>query len=169
MLLANTGEEEIRSQLQLIDSAATAIQDALARFPFHRSQEGKVTLSVATDFAFRGSRILFTYVIFNLLKNSFYAIDEAGGGEIVIFLSRVDDQNTIRFRDTGTGIAPDVLPNIFNEFFSSKRSGVGTGIGLSFCKRVIEGFGGTITCESRKGDFTEFILCLPTLDSQGGV
>ncbi|MEB4733876.1 HAMP domain-containing sensor histidine kinase, partial [Burkholderia contaminans] len=62
---------------------------------------------------------------------------------------------------TGPGIAPDVLPQIFDAFFSTKSHGRGAGMGLSFCRRACEALGGTITCESVPGVRTTFTIRLP--------
>ncbi len=71
------------------------------------------------------------------------------------------DFNRLRFTDTGTGIAPDVLPHVFDEFYSGKPKGHGTGMGLPFCRRVMTGLGGDIQCRSRPGEFTEILLRFP--------
>jgi Signal transduction histidine kinase regulating C4-dicarboxylate transport system len=68
-------------------------------------------------------------VLFNLLKNALHAIRVGGDGAITI--SAVQDQDfcVLQFRDTGPGIAPDVLPYIFDAFFTTKRHGSGAGMG----------------------------------------
>jgi signal transduction histidine kinase len=67
----------------------------------------------------------------------------------------------LQFRDTGPGIAPDVLPHIFDAFFSTKRHGSGAGMGLAFCRRATELLGGSIECTSVRGAHTTFIVRLP--------
>jgi len=62
-------------------------------------------------------------------------------------------------RDTGGGIAPDVLARIFEPFFSTKEEG--TGIGLYVTQRIIESHRGTITCASEVGKGTTFRIELP--------
>ena len=74
-------------------------------------------------------------------KNAFRAIARAHKGDIKIWLVRGDKFNELHFRDTGTGIPANVLPRIFQRFYSwSKDSNVeqGTGVGLAFCKTEIE-------------------------------
>ncbi len=69
---------------------------------------------------------------------------------------------TERFAEhKGTGIAADKLPSIFQPFYTSLEQGTGTGMGLSFCKMVMDGFGGAIACRSKLGEFTEFELKFP--------
>ena len=72
------------------------------------------------------------FVIFNLLKNALYAIHANGRGQIEIDAHRSNGYCVVRFSDTGPGIAPDVLPQIFDAFFSTKSHGRGAGMGLSF-------------------------------------
>lgn len=67
----------------------------------------------------------------------------------------------MHFRDSGTGISADILPKIFDLFFSQTHHG--SGIGLAFCKIVMESYGGKIECKSAEGEFTEFILSFPPI------
>jgi signal transduction histidine kinase len=66
----------------------------------------------------------------------------------------------IRVKDTGHGIAPEILPRIFEPFFSTKP-GEGTGLGLSICRDIISDHGGRISVESRPGEGTTVIVWLP--------
>jgi two-component system NtrC family sensor kinase len=79
------------------------------------------------------------------------------------------DQNThaapeieIRVRDNGTGIAPDVLPHIFEPFMTTKEHGHGTGLGLAIARGIMERHMGSIEVESELGRGTTFILTLPS-------
>jgi signal transduction histidine kinase len=110
---------------------------------------------------FSGSDTLVVFVLFNLLKNAFHAIRVSGDGEITISAAMEQDFCVLRFRDTGPGIAPDVLPHIFDAFFSTKRHGSGAGMGLAFCRRATELLGGTIECSSVRGSHTAFTVRLP--------
>ncbi|MDI7065762.1 sensor histidine kinase, partial [Klebsiella pneumoniae] len=69
------------------------------------------------------------------------------------------------FRDTGVGIAPQVLPHIFTRFYTSSAeaddASVGTGIGLAFCRDVMRAMGGSIECTSVESVYTEFVLTFP--------
>jgi signal transduction histidine kinase len=72
-------------------------------------------------------------------------------------------------RDTGIGIAPDELPLIFEEFYrtkaSKKHTAMGTGLGLTIVKRVLESYGGTIRVTSTPGEGSCFTFVLPATDS----
>jgi two-component system, OmpR family, sensor histidine kinase BaeS len=67
----------------------------------------------------------------------------------------------IRVRDTGAGIAPDVLPHVFDRFAKSPESR-GSGLGLAIAKDLVEAHGGTITAESKLGAGSTFRILLPT-------
>ena len=64
--------------------------------------------------------------------------------------------------DSGRGIPPDVLPRIFDPFFSTKPSG--TGLGLSVSDGIVREHGGTIDVESTPGRGTRFTITLPVVD-----
>nr|WP_231879297.1 ATP-binding protein [Collimonas arenae] len=70
----------------------------------------------------------------------------------------------MHFTDTGAGIPQEALPNIFDGFFTTKNSG-GTGVGLTFCHRVMVSFGGRIRCDSVAGQYTTFTLEFPRVDN----
>jgi len=67
----------------------------------------------------------------------------------------------VQFEDTGTGIAPEVLPRIFDPFFTTKPKGVGTGLGLAVVARAVHAARGSVRVESERGHGARFILDLP--------
>jgi signal transduction histidine kinase len=68
----------------------------------------------------------------------------------------------IRIRDNGIGVPPDVKEKMFNPFFTTRRAGEGTGLGLSMTHDIIvKQHGGRIDVETEVGAFTEFIITLP--------
>lgn len=93
----------------------------------------------------------------NLVINAFQAT--APGGRVVIRSTRQSDRAFIEFADTGCGIAPDRLENIFDDFFTTKRRGLGLGLAIS--KKVVEQLGGTITVASEVGRGTTFTVQFP--------
>jgi two-component system cell cycle sensor histidine kinase/response regulator CckA len=73
----------------------------------------------------------------------------------------VGDYTAVRITDTGTGIAPEVLPKIFEPFFTTKEVGKGTGLGLSTVYGIIKQSGGYIFADSVMGQGTSFTIYLP--------
>lgn len=96
-------------------------------------------------------------VLLNLLLNAIQAID--GKGFIDVDLEQMGENAAITVSDTGRGIAPDDLPNIFRPFYTTK--GNGTGLGLSLARRIVEEHQGRIDVSSSPGHGTRFIVLLP--------
>jgi two-component system, NtrC family, sensor kinase len=72
------------------------------------------------------------------------------------------DAVEVRIRDNGTGIVPEIKDKLFQPFFTTKPTGEGTGLGLSISYDIVtQQHGGTITVDSRVGEFTEFAVRLP--------
>jgi signal transduction histidine kinase len=65
------------------------------------------------------------------------------------------------FQDDGPGISPDILPNIFDPFYTTKRPGRGTGLGLSICKAILREHGGNVEAASGPGGGAVFTVTLP--------
>jgi len=97
-------------------------------------------------------------VITNLVNNAVQAIEN---GEVSI--AATTEHNgvlKITVKDDGKGIDPETLPHIFDSFFTKGKRG-GSGLGLAYCKQVIEAHGGTIDVESELGKGTTFTICIP--------
>ena len=116
----------------------------------------------------------FEQVIVNLVVNARDAMPD--GGELTIRTRNVPaaecaafgfrelvpaDYALVEVEDTGTGIAPDVLPKIFEPFFTTKEVGKGTGLGLSMVYGIIKQTGGFIFAVSEPGAGTTFHIFLP--------
>lgn len=105
-------------------------------------------------------------VFLNLLINARQAMPSGGRIAIKLLHDAENDMVDLVVRDNGTGIPPDVLPKIFDSFFTTKKgpdaSGKGgTGLGLSMCREIIESHHGRIRVESTVGKGTAFTLKLP--------
>ncbi|TKB92912.1 MAG: PAS domain S-box protein, partial [Nitrospira sp.] len=104
-------------------------------------------------------RHMIEQVLMNLVLNAVQAMRD--GGVLTIRTSVVEGVCLIEVHDTGSGIAPAVLPRIFDPFFSTKKEGEGTGLGLSVSLGIVERHGGKILVNSEVGKGTTFTLCLP--------
>jgi PAS domain S-box-containing protein len=102
-------------------------------------------------------------VVVNLLNNGAKYSDD--GGRIAVILRQDGDEAVLSVRDAGLGIAPDLVPHIFELFAQAQRSLArsegGLGIGLSLVKRLVELHGGSVTAHSVLGEGSEFLVRLP--------
>jgi two-component system, NtrC family, sensor histidine kinase PilS len=101
-------------------------------------------------------------VLWNLLRNAAEAVTApggGGGGTIEVRVGRDGDRAVIEVADDGPGIPADVLPRIFDPFFSTKRKG--TGLGLATCYSIVDEHGGSIEAEPRAPHGTRFVVRLP--------
>jgi signal transduction histidine kinase len=96
-------------------------------------------------------------VLLNLLLNAVQAIEDKG--TVRVEVGRQDGMARISVTDSGKGIAPEHLPNIFRPFYTTK--GHGTGLGLSLARRIVEDHGGRVEVNSWLGKGSEFRLLLP--------
>ena len=107
-------------------------------------------------------------VMVNLLTNAAKYTDE--GGHIWVTLQQEGDAAVLRVRDTGVGIAPEILPRIFDLFTQAERtldrSQGGLGIGLALVQRLVEMHRGTVEAFSTLGQGSEFVVRLPIADSR---
>lgn len=115
-----------------------------------------------------GDIVRLAQVVSNLLNNAAKYTER--GGNITLVAAREGSEATVRVRDTGIGIAPPLLPQLFNMFFQAERrtkeSQGGLGIGLSLVRRLVELHGGTVEAHSEgRGKGSEFVVRLPALDT----
>ena len=110
----------------------------------------------------------FGEAVMNLVTNACHAIrqkqQEVGGSyEPALSVSSrlVDDGVEVRVRDNGQGIAEDVLPRIFNPFFSTRAGAIGAGLGLPIAADVVRRLGGDLSVDTVHGQFAEFTISLP--------
>ena len=104
----------------------------------------------------------------NLVRNACYAMQlkhEASKDSyepiLAVTTQAVDDTVEIRVRDNGTGIADDVLGQIFNPFFSTREGVLGAGLGLPIAADVARRLGGDLSVDTVQGEYTEFTMSLP--------
>jgi PAS domain S-box-containing protein len=106
-------------------------------------------------------------VFLNLILNADQAIRESRDkGTIRIRLGRNPDSVWVMFQDDGPGIAPEVLPHIFDPFYTTKRPGRGTGLGLSICKTLLREHNGNIEAATAPDGGAVFTITLPVTSSQ---
>ncbi len=101
--------------------------------------------------------------ILNLVNNSLDAMPS--GGTLSMSAAAATDKVRIEITDSGSGIKPELLPRIFEPWFTTKPAGRGTGLGLSITRDVIARHGGSIGAESEPGR-TTFTILLPAMTDQ---
>ena len=106
-------------------------------------------------------------VIVNLITNSAKYTDP--GGHIWLTAQQEGEEAVLRVRDTGVGIATEILPRIFDLFTQAERSldrsQGGLGIGLALVQRLVEMHGGTVAVSSALGEGSEFVVRLPVVSA----
>ena len=93
----------------------------------------------------------------------------AEGGVLTVSCGRAGGQIELAFSDTGVGIPPEELRQIFEPFFSRRADGVrGTGLGLPITKAIIDKYGGSVHVDSAPGNGSRFAVRLPDADRDTG-
>ncbi|NTU98156.1 MAG: hybrid sensor histidine kinase/response regulator, partial [Chlorobiaceae bacterium] len=156
------GEVDIKSFRRR--SAGETIHSAIDTFAYSAPEEKKlIRIEIREDFEFFGDKDLLIYVLFNLIKNALYYKNKPSFS-IAITTESHPSGNFIRVRDTGPGVPVGKRELIFESFYTHGKTG-GNGLGLSFCRRVINSFGGHIVCHSKEQEWTEFEIMLPVYQS----
>ncbi len=164
-----------KEKFNLNDIITNALDDIILNREFkNKKDEGNndyiKLLYRPKDIFVEADRIRITQVIYNLLNNAIKFIQE--GGSITINTEREDNHILVSVVDTGSGIDPEILPQLFSKFVS--KSFQGTGLGLFISKGIIEAHGGRIWAENnnnladaKKG--STFYFTLPVIDQQVNV
>jgi len=100
-------------------------------------------------------------VFMNLLTNAAQAVQGMPNAKIIIKTTGTPEAVTIFVADNGSGIPKDVLPRIWDPFFTTKDVGEGTGLGLSITYELVERHAGTIEVDTEVGEGTSFTIVLP--------
>jgi len=100
-------------------------------------------------------------VFLNLIANAAQALDKPQKAIVVTTRREGADAIAVEVADNGKGIAPEVLPKIFDPFYTTKEVGKGTGLGLSIAYKIVSQHGGRIDVKSQPGKGTVFTVVLP--------
>jgi len=109
----------------------------------------------------KGDRNQLVQVFTNLIINAAHAMDGKGKLTIRTIKDKAKGEIYTEVSDTGCGISEEVLPKIFDHFFTTKEEGKGTGLGLGAVKDIIEKHGGTIKVKYTCPEGTTFLIVLP--------
>jgi two-component system NtrC family sensor kinase len=97
----------------------------------------------------------------NIIINSIYYTPEKGSIVISSAFDQDRDMIMVSVKDSGRGIAPEIIDKVFDPFFTTKPVGEGTGLGLAICHKIVQEHGGSIDVESDNNSGATFIIRLP--------
>jgi CheY-like chemotaxis protein len=157
------GRLELESRPFMLDTALEKVMDMFIKKSSEKNIELLVDMDMEMPTAFTGDSLRLQQIIKNLVDNAIKFTKK--GGVILVgakALEKTSDQATLAFfvKDTGVGIAPEYLCQLFKPFsqadVSFTRKYAGTGLGLSICKKLVEMMGGRIWVESELGKGSAF-------------
>lgn len=168
MQIANAKLLQLPRYSELV-SAAKLVNDVVAAYPYPSSRQRQcVKVLVHNDFVFCSSTTQFSQVLDNLIKNALHSLVAADSryphGALRINVGLLQRRGRIVVTDDGMGIDAALLPQIFNPFFSSNH-GTGHGLGLAFCRQVVQSAGGSIHVKSEYAVGAIFTIELPIASS----
>src|SRR6476646_9467071 len=151
-------EKRIESLSKLIEEAG-ALGLAGAR---EQNVQLRFNLDPGADLVL-ADRVQIQQVLVNLFRNALEAMAQSPRRELVVTNARVtDDMIEVEVSDTGSGFQDDVIPNLFQTFFTTKETGMG--VGLSISRSIIEAHGGRMWAESNASGGATFRFTLPAAD-----
>lgn len=153
---------------ELRDVRVREVLDQVAQLMSHELQKNGVRfdMDVAEEALVRAEWEPLTQIFLNFFVNSIHAIQRAveqgrvTGHRIAVSLVRQDNFCAISFEDTGCGISEADLAHVFKPFFTTKGVGVGTGLGLATCEKIVQSWGGSLDVRSKEGEWTVFRVVL---------
>jgi signal transduction histidine kinase len=165
MLLLNTSDNTERDAELKRFPISDCVLEAIHRYPFNNSKEKElIRLDVVRPFPVEAPRLLLVHVLFNLIKNCVFYAQRSKEPLVTITIGEAPKTNSLSITDNGPGIPTSIRRHVFDRFYTTTRSGQGAGVGLSFCKTVMESIGGSIDCESVEGEYTTFRLTFPPVN-----
>ena len=111
-----------------------------------------------------GSTVQFEQILVNLVVNAVAAMPK--GGTVTVEVTRTDGRIGLVVADTGVGIAPDVLPRIYEPFFTTKGDGEGSGLGLATVFSHVHRMNGQLEVTSELGKGTRFAMTFPAASAR---
>lgn len=123
--------------------------------------QGRLSVQAGPDAQLRGEPLRLEQAVANLLRN---AVQAAAGARVEVGWSVRDSELSLWVDDAGPGIDPASRDRIFAPFYTSKRSGEGSGMGLAIVASVVRQHGGRVTVEDSPLGGARFLLVLPLLD-----
>ena len=178
IILSDLSEKTIDPSDFCYLNPSKVLPEILAKYGYKNADEkSKIKLLFpkegTDDLLFKAILDRFTFIIYNLLKNASYYLNDYPDSIITVGneVRKINGKayNAIYVHDTGPGIPPHIIPKLFGNFYTASKK-EGTGLGLAFCKRNMQVFGGDIICESEfghgKAGWTKFSLLFPKISKE---
>ncbi|HEY0251718.1 MAG TPA: ATP-binding protein [Kofleriaceae bacterium] len=137
-----------------VDALASFVREDLA----NKKVDLRVELAETDPIALVDSAQLRQCLV-NLVRNASEAVAAKGGGTVTMRTRRDGDRVVIEVEDTGVGIPPEVIPRLFDTFFSTKEGG--SGLGLALTQQIVKDHGGDLSVASTVGKGTTFKVSIP--------
>lgn len=122
----------------------------------------QLNISCEKDLEMLGNSVLIESLLRNLITNAGHALSDKQGGRILLDVSATEKETKLVVSDNGCGISKEHLEQIFEPFYrvdkARSRENGGSGLGLPFCKRIVEQHNGQIVVESEPGKGTTFTV-----------
>jgi signal transduction histidine kinase len=162
---AETGT--LRLQLEPVNLAELARQAVDLYEDLAEDRRLSIHVDTQEDVWVRGDRSRLRQVLANLVDNAVKYTPP--GGRIELRTQRDGPEAVVTVEDTGIGIAPDELPQIWERLYrgDKSRSERGLGLGLSLVRAIVQAHSGTVTARSRLGEGSSFQLRLPATTAAG--
>ncbi len=138
---------------------------SLTKHKMHLQNIKLVTKLYQTPLIVRGDANQLRQCFLNLIFNSIESMPTGGHLTIISELDQKSKISKVHIKDTGCGIADEVLDHVFDPFFTTKDAGEGTGLGLSIVHGIVKTHEGNIEVKSRLGQGSTFVLNLPLADN----
>jgi len=144
----------------------TAVESALTMLRNEIRYRARVEQDLRATQVVRASVPRLGQVFLNLISNAVQAMDEADPKRNMLRVRSFDDREhvVVEVIDNGPGIPAEVMPRIFESFFTTKPRGMGTGLGLPISLGIVRGLGGDITVETRPGEGATFRVRIPAAE-----
>jgi len=152
-----------RQSEQTAISLRPMVQETLRFLRADIPENVNIELDIPETLVVQGDKSHLQQAWFNLLRNAVESIENIGEVRVLAF-ALASGEAVIKIWDNGHGIATEVLPHVFEPFYSTRQDGAG--MGLFIVKEIIDEHGGAISVESEPGKGTQFTVELPTGASQ---
>jgi C4-dicarboxylate-specific signal transduction histidine kinase len=153
------GQRQVVDAVEAVQRALHLLEPECQRRSVVPALEGATTLDVMAD------PVALDQIVHNLIFNALQALEQVTAAQrrLTLTLRTVDGLGELAVADSGPGIPPDVLPRLFEPFFSTREGGLG--LGLSLCETLASGMGGSLSAANATQGGAVFRLRLPLASS----